>query len=133
MTEQPEPPLPPGWYPDNAGAERYFDGRKWTQQWRPEPLRVLSLEERAERLDVALVEAVQRGWRVELRTPTQAVVMRGKKLSGGAHVVHFLMTLLTFGVWGLVWVLHSMSRNEKRVTITVDRDGKVVESRVGLT
>jgi hypothetical protein len=133
MTQQPEPPPPPGWYPDNAGAERYFDGSKWTQQWRPEPLPVLPLGERSERLDAALIEAVQRGWRIELRTPTQAVVMRGKKLSGGAHVLHFLMTLLTFGVWVFVWVLHAISRNEKRVTITVDHHGKVLESRVSLT
>jgi uncharacterized protein DUF2510 len=115
-----EPLPPPGWYPDNAGAERYFDGTDWTPQWRPAPLPVLSLEERSERLDAAIIEVVQRGWRVEVRTPTQAVVGRGQHISGGMHAFHFVLTLLTLGVWLIFWILHAISRFEKRVTLTVD-------------
>lgn len=129
-----EPLPPPGWYPDNAGAERYFDGSKWTQKWRPEQpeLPVLSLAERSERLDAAIIEAAQRGWRVEVRTPTQAVVVRGQRISGGIHVIHFVLTLLTFGIWLFVWILHAISRFEKRVTLAVDAYGDISESKVRL-
>jgi hypothetical protein len=128
-----EPLPPPGWYADNAGAERYFDGTDWTPQWRPAPLPVLSLEERSERLDAAVIEVVQRGWRVEVRTPIQAVVVRGQHISGGMHAFHFVLTLLTLGVWLIFWILHAISRSEKRVTLTVDPFGTVSESRIKVT
>ena len=74
----------------------------------------LSVEQRAERLDLAVADAVRRGGRIESSSATQAVVVYGKPAAGGVHVVHFLLTLLTFGVWVIVWLLYAISRREQR-------------------
>jgi Protein of unknown function (DUF2510) len=123
----------PGWYPDPAGArdqQRYFDGHDWSPLWRPMPqplsLDPLSIEERSDRLDLAVADAVRRGGRVESRSATQAVIVYGKAPSGGVHVIHFLLTLLTFGFWLLVWILYAMSRHEDRVTVAIDSHGNLV-------
>jgi hypothetical protein len=132
----------PGWYPDpgREGRQRYHDGVDWTEHVLPQRVepanalvsRPLSIEQRSERLDAYLIEVVQRGWRIEYRTPTQALVERGQHISTGMHAFHFILTLLTFGVWGLVWILHAMSRFERRIVISVDDEGNVSESRMKL-
>jgi hypothetical protein len=42
------------------------------------------------------------------------------------HVIHFLLTLLTFGVWVIIWILYAMSRHEDRVTVSIDPHGNLV-------
>jgi Superinfection immunity protein/Protein of unknown function (DUF2510) len=31
----PQPPPPPGWYPDQSGLRRYWDGQRWTEHTAP--------------------------------------------------------------------------------------------------
>jgi hypothetical protein len=88
----------------------------------------LSEAERSDLLDALVARAVPRGWRVESRSPTQAVLVRGRESSGGVHVIHFLLTLLTFGLWVFVWILYAMSRHVERYTFTVDPYGQITES-----
>jgi hypothetical protein len=122
-----------GWYPDPTGdraQEHYWDGTNWSQQWRPAPLpeplpEPLSIEERSERLDAAIIELVQHGARVEARSATQAVIVTGKRASTAVHILHFFLTLLTFGVWVFVWILYALSRRETRETLSVDSYGNV--------
>jgi hypothetical protein len=90
------------------------------------PMAELSIEQRSDRLDLAVADAVRRGGRVEFRSTTQAVIVFGKARSDGMHVVHFLLTLLTFGVWVIIWILWAMSRHEDRVTVSIDPHGNLV-------
>ena len=42
-----------------------------------------------------------------------------------SHVAHALLTLLTAGLWGIVWIVMALSRAEDRVLLEVDRWGNV--------
>lgn len=83
---------PPGWYRVDSQVERWWDGYRWGEQFRP----------------VAQQPQSQ---------PTRAVTYAPKRTS---HTFHLIMTLITGGLWGIfVWlpltVLHKMSR-ERTVT-----------------
>lgn len=93
-----------------------------TQSYPPTPL---SETERSDVLDAVVAEAVSIGARVESRSPTQVVLIFGSTTSGGVHVVHFLLTLLTCGLWAFVWALAGM-RHEDREILTVDPYGEIV-------
>lgn len=87
----------PGWYPDpNApGVQRYWDGGQWTEH-------------------VAAQGATTTPVQV---LPTRMVTKSPKRTS---HTFHLIMTVLTFGIWGLVvWlpltILHKF-QHEKSVT-----------------
>jgi hypothetical protein len=36
-TPQSQPPRPPGWYPDDLGVMRFWDGKAWTEHTAPPP------------------------------------------------------------------------------------------------
>lgn len=42
-----------------------------------------------------------------------------------SHVLHAVLTLLTAGAWGLVWLIMAIARKDDRVKLTVDRWGHV--------
>jgi hypothetical protein len=42
-----------------------------------------------------------------------------------SHLLHALLTLLTAGLWGIVWVAMMLSRHEDRVRLEVDAWGNV--------
>ena len=127
-----EPLPPPGWYPDNAGAEPVL---RW------------------HRLDAAVATgtaagAVVRGTlrttryrdhrgtapRLARRSPHTHTSGRGARAAPlGRHAFHFVLTLLTLGVGLIFLILHRYSRFEKRVTLTVDPYGNVSESRIKVT
>lgn len=138
---------PPAWYPDPNGAPgvRWWNGTEWTNDvpilsnTDPAPypddppdddpaIAILNDTERAALLDALVAHATPRGWRVESRSLTQAVLVHGSNASGGVHVIHFLMTIFTFGLWALVWILYTMSRHEERYTFTIDPYGQITES-----
>ncbi|OBJ70726.1 DUF2510 domain-containing protein [Mycobacterium sp. 1274756.6] len=76
---------PPGWYPDPSGApgQRYFDGHDWSVR-HPGGAPVI-------------INNV-----VGAATP---VVVR----SGPNHVLHLILTVLTFGLWLPVWLLVTLA------------------------
>ena len=77
MTMQPQHP-PAGWYPDERGAMRWWDGARWTEHVNVPPV----------------PQVVYAG-------PYSAVTRQQKRTS---HTFHLVMTLLTFGAWGVVWL-----------------------------
>ena len=66
-------------------------------------------------LDNAVAEYVKWGWRVESRTETQAVIVRGHRPN---HILHLILTIITLGIWAVVWLLVTAFGGEKRKTIT---------------
>jgi hypothetical protein len=86
-----------------------------------------SLEERKELLARTIAHQVVTGARVESQSEFQAVLVRGKPVN---HVLHLILTLVTFTLWGWVWIALAIFGGEKRSMITVDEYGNVAVLKV---
>lgn len=87
----------------------------------------VSDQERRAVLDRELVAVASRGYRVETRSEFQATVVRGKPPS---HILHLLLSLVTLGLWLVVWALVAMGPGEERFVVSVDERGYVTGTRV---
>ncbi len=84
-------------------------------------------DERKELLARAITGALARGGRVESQSDYQAVIVIGKPVN---HLLHGILTFITFLFWGIVWIILAVTGGEKREVITVDEYGNVSVSRV---
>ncbi|MFD9477682.1 MULTISPECIES: hypothetical protein [Streptomyces] len=73
-------------------------------------------------LDWTVNQYVALGWRVESRSPTQAVLVRGGNVN---HLLHAILTIFTCLLWGVVWIVLALGNRTERVALTVDRTGRV--------
>lgn len=74
----------------------------------------------------AVAREVAAGYRVESQTDVNAVLVKGK---GTNHVLHLILTLITFGMWGVVWIIMYFINQEKRIILTVDEYGQVLRQQ----
>src|SRR5687768_12262438 len=81
-------------------------------------------DERKAFLARAVTMEVQRGWHVQSQTDYQAIIIRpGTKVN---HILHLILTLLTLGIWALVWIILAITRKrEQRAVLDVDQFGNV--------
>jgi hypothetical protein len=87
----------------------------------------MNAEGRKATLDAALQRAEADGWRVESRTDLQATLAKGKKLN---TTLHLILTIVTVGIWGIVWFILWITGGIKHRLITVDEYGGIVDSAV---
>ncbi|MFE1840627.1 hypothetical protein [Streptomyces sviceus] len=87
------------------------------------PGQPVSAEQRTIILDWTVNQYIARGWRVESRSPTQAVMARGKPRN---DVLHAILTIITCLLWLIVWAVMAASDKQERVAITVDQLGHVI-------
>lgn len=73
-------------------------------------------------LDQVHEDQVFLGATVRLRRPDRLVLSRRRPVSHGTHAV---LTLLTAGVWGLIWLIMAIARKEDVVAYEVDAWGHV--------
>jgi len=66
-------------------------------------------------LDQKVAEYVNKGWAVESRTESQAVVSKKKRIGWFANTV---LTVLTGGIWLIVVVYKLINRKVERVVLT---------------
>lgn len=66
-------------------------------------------------LDSAVDQYVKWGWRVESRTETQAIVVKGHRPN---HILHLILSIVTLGIWIPVWIGVAIFAGEKRKTLT---------------
>ncbi|MBS1891843.1 MAG: hypothetical protein JST59_11155 [Actinobacteria bacterium] len=67
------------------------------------------------------------GYRVESQTDFQAVLVKGKRPD---HVLHLILTIVTFGSWGFfVWLPLCIFKHVHRLVLTVDLAGDVSRDR----
>ena len=126
---------PPGWYPDpNAGGAnlmRYWDGAAWTDRV-SEGSEVnttrRTADERKAMLAQQLQTAAARGRRIESQSEFQAVLVEGKPVN---NVLHALLTIFTCLLWGIVWIVLSITGGEKREMVVVDEFGNVIWQKLG--
>lgn len=73
------------------------------------------------------VEAYVRiGWRVESApVPGQVVMVHGKRPN---HILHLLLSVVTFGLWLPVWLIVAATTREQRAVLTAHPDGTVANS-----
>jgi hypothetical protein len=55
------------------------------------------------------------GWRVEAQTDQTTVMVRGRRPE---HILHFVLTMLTFGFWAIVWIFLVVFRHQERIVLT---------------
>ena len=121
-----------GWYDDGAGRQRWWDGQQWTDHYQPpqfaQTQQMVShhpgaSDVRRARLNQAVADYVRNGWRVESQGDGYAVVVFGNRPN---HILHLILTLVTFGLWAIIWIIIALSSGEKRRTIQVDDFGNVI-------
>lgn len=84
----------------------------------------VSADERRAVLANVIGAEIRRGWRVESQSDFQATFIRGHRPN---HVLHLLLTIVTLGLWVIVWILVSISSKEVRTVVTVDEYGRPFE------
>lgn len=75
-------------------------------------------------LDEAIRRNVARGATVELRQQFAVVLLFKRRVN---HVVHAILSILTFGLWLFVWLLLAATGRDTRMTLNVDGYGRVFE------
>lgn len=56
------------------------------------------------------------------QSDTQAQLVKGKRVN---HVLHLILTILTFGLWVVVWLLVTAFGGERTAYITVTEYGQI--------
>lgn len=79
-------------------------------------------EERTAALDKYVLSAGHSGWRVQSQTSTTAQLLKGKPTN---HILHLILSIITLGVWLIVWVLVVIFAGQKQRVVTVDEYGRV--------
>jgi hypothetical protein len=79
-------------------------------------------EEREEILARQVQSAIATGGRLQSQTSYTAVIVKGQQVN---HVLHLILTVLTAGLWAIVWIIVAATGGEKRQMITVDEFGNV--------
>lgn len=82
-----------------------------------------SLDQRRMVLGTAVAGEVANGARVESRSDVDAVLVFGRRPN---HTLHLILTLVTAGLWGLVWIPVAVLVRERRVVLQVDPWGRVL-------
>ena len=116
-------------------AWQRWDGRRWTPAayaLHPELLKrphgyrdapELAAERRTHALEQVVADQVTSyGASVVLTTPTYVILGHRRRVS---HLMHAVLTLVTGGLWAIVWLAAFLGGREERLRYEVDRWGNV--------
>ena len=117
--------------PYDPQAQQQYGGAYPPQPVPPGPVHVnvprqLSGEERRAVLAQAVQRHVLGGGRIQSQTDRDAVIIYGSKPN---HILHLILTLITFFMWGLIWIILALAQRETRVMVAVDDFGNVLEQK----
>jgi hypothetical protein len=79
-----------------------------------------SADERKEALGRAIHTQVAQGARVESQGDYQGILVKGHRPN---HMLHLILTIVTLGFWGIVWIGVIAFGGEKRMSASVDEWG----------
>lgn len=79
-------------------------------------------EERQQALNAYVTNLAAQGWRVVSQSATNAQLVKGKPTN---HVLHLILSIITLGVWLIVWALVAILSGQKEKLVTVDPYGVV--------
>lgn len=83
---------------------------------------LLSMDERAAALNREVAQQVRGGWRVQSQTPTTAQLVKGHRTN---HILHLILSIITLGIWLIVWLLMVVFGGESHRYLEVDEIGQV--------
>lgn len=86
-----------------------------------------SSDDRKALLAQTVSSEIAQGARIESQSEYQAVLVRGKPIN---HILHLILTLVTCGIWGIVWIILASTGGEKRSVASVDDFGNVTVQRL---
>jgi hypothetical protein len=86
-----------------------------------------SAEERKANLDRRLSQSASQGWRIENRSDFQATIAKGKPIH---HILHLILTIITAGLWAIVWILLAIFGGVKRRLLTIDEFGNISDAKI---
>lgn len=79
-------------------------------------------DDRKALLATAVANEVRGGWSVQSQTDFQAVLVKGHRPN---HLLHLILSVLTLGLWIIVWVAVTLAGGEKHRVVAVDEFGNV--------
>lgn len=82
-------------------------------------------ETRKSRLEAYISNCVAHGWRVESQAEFSATLAKGNRTN---HILHLILTIITLGVWAIVWILVALLGGEKRMAVRIDENGETQKS-----
>lgn len=118
VTASDDLPTPPPVSPD---GKFWWDGTEWRPMGGSAGLPPVR-SNGAANLDRAVVDYVAMGWRVESKTDSQAVLVRGGNTN---HVLHLLLSCVTCFAWAIIWFLVAISNQKKTVVLSINSEGLV--------
>lgn len=123
---QPMPGPPDGWYPDNQNPaiERWWQNGAWTDACRPRASAGQVAPIHQAMLSHAVMAKVAEGYRLESQAANQAVLIRPAKVN---HAVHAILSLFTFGLWLIIWLIVALGSRDARIMLTIDELGNIHE------
>lgn len=80
----------------------------------------LSLAQRSEILNVEVARLANDGWATESVTQTQAVLFKVRRVGWFWNLI---ATLITSGLWAIIWITWVLKRKGDRIVIYVDNAG----------
>lgn len=123
-----------GTYRWHRGEWRRWSGRRWARASfalhpehlkDPRPLithRELDQDKRDQLLEIAVESEILTGATLVHRSSRGVTLSRPGKVN---HSLNLLLTILTAGVWGVVWIAMILARGEVRVRYDVDPWGNI--------
>lgn len=98
-----------------------------TEAAAPAPSIQQTTDQRKATLDRTLQLRGAQGWRIETRSDFQATVAKGHRLN---NTLHLILTIITVGLWGIVWIVLAILGGEQRRMITIDEYGNVIDNKL---
>lgn len=74
-------------------------------------------EERKEALAILVISRLNLGRRIESQTDYQVVLVSGQPVN---HILHLLLTIITVGLWSIIWLTLVGTGGERREIARVD-------------
>ncbi len=82
--------------------------------------------ERRSALDARVARELADGATLESQAGYNAVLIKGKKVN---HILHLILSILTAGIWLIVWLLLVITNKRQRIVLFVNEEG-IVETTV---
>ena len=78
-------------------------------------------------LETNVMDAVAKGWSIESQGQYHAVIVQGERVN---HLLHLILSIITVGLWIIVWLILVISGGQERMMIYVDEQGEVSVTEV---
>ena len=79
--------------------------------------------------ETEIEDRIDKGWRIEEQTPTHVLMAKGERIK---HGVHIFLSIVTVGVWGVVYGLLLLFGGLKERRIVRKPNGLASVQRVGM-